>query len=47
MANLYHENKDYSLILQDIHNSMKKKMYNNTLKRNAKELQNILQEIKQ
>lgn len=46
MANLYHENKDYSLILQDIHNSMKKKMYNNTLKRNAKELQTILQEIK-
>ncbi len=43
---LYEDSKDYSQILQDIHNRMILKMKTKTLKKNAQELQNILQEIK-
>lgn len=48
MAKLYTNSKEisYSKLLGDIHERMKNKMKNNTLKKNAMELQTILQDIK-
>lgn len=48
MAKLYISNNEdsYSKLLNDVHNRMINKMKNNTLKRNAAELQTILQDIK-
>lgn len=43
---LYSDDKDYSQILKDTHNRMIAKMKRNTDKKNALELQTILQEIK-
>ena len=43
---LYEDSKDYSQILQDVHDRMILKMKTQTLKKNAQELQTILQEIK-
>lgn len=43
---LYSNSEDYSVILSQVHERMKLKMYHRTAKREAKELQTILQEIK-
>lgn len=46
MALYYDDNKDFSVILQDVHNAIMAKMKRNTAKKEAKELQSILQSIK-
>lgn len=43
---LYSNSEDYSVILQRVHDHLRSKMYNHTSKKEAKELQDILQEIK-
>lgn len=43
---LYSDSEDYSVILQRVHERIKLKMYSRTAKKEAKELQTILQEIK-
>lgn len=43
---LYSDSEDYSVILQRVHDRIKLKMYSRTAKKEAKELQTILQEIK-
>lgn len=43
---MYDKNRDYGEILDDIHGVIKIRMQNKTLKKNAMELQNILQDIK-
>ena len=43
---LYSDSEDFSVILQNIHNALISKMKRNTAKKEALELQSILQQIK-